>query len=279
MISILFQGWPGLSLRLLTGVPSMTAEKAGFGPAIVGSVLICGVCSLSALPLGVATAIFLEEYKPKKRVLKVLHGVVLLNITNLAGVPSVVYGVLGLTAFAKFFDLGNPGDPFFSFGSSDDWYYFQMPMGRGVLTGGLTLMLVVLPMVIVSAQESLRAVPNSMREAALALGTTKWQMVWKITLPAAVPGTMTGAILAVSRAIGEAAPILILAGIVYITFLPQNLMDDFTAMPLQIYDWANQPQKEFHRVSAAGIIVLLVVLLSFNALAIFIRQKFQKPLQ
>jgi phosphate transport system permease protein len=148
-----------------------------------------------------------------------------------------------------------------------------------VLAGGLTLMLVVLPIIIVASQEALRAVPDSLREGALAAGSTRWQMVSRMTLPAAIPGIMTGSILAMSRAIGEAAPMLVIAGVVYITFTPNNLMDDFTVMPLQIYNWAGLPQAEFHQVAASGIIVLLAILLTFNAVAVMIRQKFQKPLQ
>ena len=156
------------------------------------------------------------------------------------------------------------------------WYYLQLPFGRGVLAGALTLMLVVLPIVIVSSQESLRAVPDSLREAALGLGATRWQVVWNVTLPASIPGIMTGSILATSRAIGEAAPILIIAGIVYIASAPGHLMDDYSVMPLQIYNWAQRPQKDFHGLAATGIIVLLVILLTFNAVAVFIRQRLQK---
>jgi len=348
LITIARQGWAHLNLGFLRNVPSRNPAEAGLGPAMWGSVWVCAVCGLVALPLGVGTAIFLEEYKPRSRVVRKLHAFVQLNIANLAGVPSIVYGIIGLTVFVQAFDLfGNANEPRFEIGSvwydqfidesgqylsvsidgrsappaelrdgmaaTDDfghpvairvvsrdestgetgqvlagsepfrfveksWYYLQLPFGRGVLAGGLTLMLVILPIVIISSQEALRAVPNSLRESALGMGATKWQMVWRMTLPAAVPGIMTGAILAMSRAIGEAAPILILAGIVFITFTPHHLMDDFTAMPLQVYDWASRPQDTFHEVAATGIIVLLAVLLTFNAAAVFIRQKFQKPL-
>jgi phosphate transport system permease protein len=172
--------------------------------------------------------------------------------------------------------LGGANDPYFTIGTKENWYYFQLPLGRGILAGALTLMLVVLPIVIISTQEALRAVPNSLREGALAVGATKWQMVRRMTLPAAVPGIMTGAILALSRAIGEAAPMMVIAGIVYITFTPKHLMDEFTVMPLQIFDWAGRPQKGFGDVAATGIIVLLGVLLTFNAVAVFIRQKFHR---
>lgn len=401
LISILQQGLKYLDLSFIAGLPSRNAEEAGLKPAIVGSIMICAICGIVALPLGVGTAVFLEEYKPKNRILLKLHGIVQLNISNLAGVPSIVYGIIGLTLFVQMFNMmGSTNNPTLQIGAdwydqaadeagnyllfpvegpnaepiqletgmvatcdlgdevtvkvlssaeidarydeldqamaeiyteaerradaavsrgtneasereekieaiADElassrraelfagvvaesayidriedrsWYYFQLPFGRGVVAGGLTLMLVILPIVIVSSQEALRAVPPSLREGSFGLGATKWQAVRRTVLPAAVPGIMTGAILAISRAIGEAAPILILAGIVYITFIPSNLMDDFTAMPLQIYDWAGRPQKEFHQVAASGIIVLLAILLSFNAAAVFIRQKFQKPL-
>lgn len=162
--------------------------------------------------------------------------------------------------------------------SERSWYYLRMPLGRSVLAGGLTLMLVVLPVIIIASQEALRAVPDSLRRGALALGATRWQMVWNITLPASMSGIMTGTILAMSRAIGEAAPILVIAGVVYITFTPGHLMDDFTAMPLQIFDWASRPSVDFHEVAAAGILVLLAVLLTFNAVAVFIRYRFQRSL-
>jgi phosphate transport system permease protein len=280
LLSLVTSGLEHLDLSFFTSPPSRKPEKAGIGPAMWGSVWICATCAMFALPLGIGTAIFLEEYKPRNRVLMKLHGFLQLNISNLAGVPSIVYGIIGLTAFVQMFNLfGNLNDPIFTLGDLEDWYHVQLPFGRGVLAGGLTLMLVILPIVIISSQEALRAVPGSLREGALAAGATKWQMVWKMTLPAAIPGIMTGSILAMSRAIGEAAPILIIAGIVFIRFTPQHLMDDFTAMPLQIYDWAGRPQEAFHKVAATGIIVLLAVLLSFNTLAVFIRQKFTRPLQ
>lgn len=280
LISLVRQGWEHLDWEFLRNPPSRKPEKAGLGPAMWGSIWICAACALTALPLGVATAIFLEEYKPTNPFVRRLHAFLQLNISNLAGVPSIVYGIIGLTAFVQMFGLiGNLNEPGITIGTTEDWYYFQLPFGRGVLAGGLTLMLVILPIVIVSSQEALRAVPNSLREGALACGSTKWQMVWRMTLPAAIPGIMTGSILAMSRAIGEAAPILVIAGIVFIRFTPKHLMDEFTAMPLQIYDWAGRPQEEFHKVAATGILVLLAVLLTFNAVAVFIRQKFQRPLQ
>ncbi len=364
--AVLYKGWDHLTIGLLTNAPSRRASEAGLKPAIVGSIYLFIICAVVAIPIGVGAAILMEEFPPRGRVMRALHRLVQLNITNLAGVPSIVYGIIGLTIFANmsmFPGLGTSLSPRYAMGvtwydefydeagnllrvrtdrrdapatvvtngmtatlvtdtgvqetitvrvmpieaidalhddeqdpsrqklagvlspdaepqrvSEKAWYYVQLPFGRGVLAGGLTLMLVVLPIIITVTQEALRAVPNTLREGALACGATRWQMVWKMTLPAAVQGIMTGSILAMSRAIGEAAPVLILCGIVYISFLPANLMDDFTVMPLQIYNWASRPQEAFHGVAAAGIIVLLVVLLSFNALAIFIRQKFNKPL-
>ncbi len=277
LASIITQGIEHLDTHLLMNPPSRKPEKAGIYPAMIGTIYICLVCAVSAIPLGVGTAILLEEFKPRQKTLARLHGFVQLNITNLAGVPSVVYGILGMTAFVEVFKvMGSPGDPVWTLGTPENWYYLQLPFGRGVLAGGLTLMLVVLPIIIISSQEALRAVPNSLRQGALALGATRLQMVWGTTLPAAVPGIMTGTILAMSRAIGEAAPILIIAGVVYITFTPEHLMDDFTAMPLQIYDWASRPQESFHQVAASGIMVLMAILLTFNAAAVMIRQKFQR---
>jgi phosphate transport system permease protein len=277
--AIIYSGLKHLDWSFLREVPSRKADKAGIGPAMWGSVWVCLVCALASLPIGIGTAVLLEEFKPKHNWLRKLHGFVQLNITNLAGVPSIVYGILGLTVFVECFGIfGSPSSPMFTIGTRDDWYYLQLPFGRGVLAGALTLMLVVLPVVIISTQEALRAVPDSLREAALASGATRLQVVSRITLPAAVPGIMTGSILAMSRAIGEAAPMLVIAGIVYITFTPRHLMDEYTVMPLQIYDWAGRPQEAFRQVAASGIIVLLAVLLTFNAAAVFIRQKFHRAL-
>lgn len=280
LTAILTQGIEYLGLDFLRNSPSRKPGRAGIHPSLFGSIWVCVTCALFALPIGVGTAVLLEEFQPKHPFIRRLHQFIQLNITNLAGVPSIVYGIIGLTAFVQAFGLmGGPLNPLLTVGTHENWYYFQLPFGRGVLAGALTLMLVILPIVIISSQEALRAVPDSLREASLAMGATKLQTIGRITLPAATPGMMTGAILAMSRAIGEAAPILIIAGIVYITFTPIHLMDDFTAMPLQIYDWASRPQEDFHKVAASGILVLLGVLLSFNAAAVIIRQKFQRPLQ
>ena len=448
-----------LNWNFVTGVPSRDAASAGLWPALVGTLWICGVCAATAIPIGVGTALLLEEFKPRSTALRRMQQFVQLNITNLAGVPSLVYGLLGLTAFAFMFGaIGDspaarrwPGTRTYEFGNryfvqyvaagqgdlrsgqvsyyaqvssreaalprpadvaqfvdgelrsvdvkvldaaataarqaeidqltqrttelgrdvfaamsanpaiandevakivAGGWarlglksdvtkvqdvaattlrdtlaefagkrkvadrpvrkaieaavapivaaeaavrfapavsadatgqpaprprfWYFGLPLGRSVLAGGLTLMLVTLPVIIISSQEALRAVPNSLRQASFGLGATRWQTIRGVTLPSAVPGIMTGVILAMSRAIGEAAPILILAGIVFIRFTPTNVMDEFTAMPLQIFNWASRPQREFYDLAAAGIILLLGVLLSFNLVAILIRQRAQK---
>jgi phosphate transport system permease protein len=351
--AIFYQGVSTLTWTFMTAPPSPVPAEAGFFPAMMGSVWLLVLVALFALPLGVAAAIILEEFPPRRKWSKRVHAVIQTNITNLAGVPSVVYGVIGLTVFVSMFQFfGNERLPAFELGANyldqfyseadhvllvpvDDpgapetvpehgmaastadgqqielnvisadadwpednalsartlrdydlpgrisertWYYIRLPFGRGVLAGSLTLMLVILPVIIIAAQESLRAVPSSLREASMGMGATRWQTIQQVTLPAATPGIMTGAIIAMSRAIGEAAPLLMIAGIVFISNPPGNLMDDFTAMPLQIYNWAGRPQREFHAVAASGIIVLLIVLLCFNTVAVVIRQKMQKPL-
>lgn len=276
LVSITIQGIEHLDLDFVKNPPSRKAEKAGVFASLWGTVWICIVCALSALPIGVGTAIYLEEFAKDGRIRRFID----LNISNLAGVPSIVYGIIGLTVFARMFGLfGTINEPAIEIGDPYSFWYFRLPFGGAVLVGGLVLMLVVLPIVIVSAREALRAVPSSLREAALAAGATRWQMVRRITLPAALPGIMTGSILAISRAIGEAAPLLVVSGVLFIRFAPENLMDQFTAMPLQIYNWAGRPQEEFHAVAATGIMVLLAILLLFNTIAIIIRQVFHKPLQ
>lgn len=275
-------GWSHFSAAFISSPPSRHAAEAGFLPAMMGSVWICVICAITAIPIGIGTAVLLEEFLSQTRhpLLSRAATFINLNITNLAGVPSIVYGIIGLTVFSDFFGLfGTSNDPFLEIGERyNDWFYLRLPFGRGPLAGGLTLMLVTLPIIIAASQEALRAVPNSLREAALGLGATRIQMVLRTTLPAATPGLMTASILAMSRAIGEAAPILMIAGVVSIRFAPTNLMDDFTAMPLQIYNWVSLPQEEFHQVAASGIMVLLIILFALNALAVVIRQVSQKPL-
>jgi phosphate transport system permease protein len=276
LLAIFVQGWSGLSWDFLTGLPSRKADKAGVFVALMGSLWVCAICGLLALPLGVATAVFLEEFAQKTRFTRIVQT----NIMNLAGVPSIVYGILGLTAFARMFGaFGTNVEDAITLGNEESLFFLRIPFGSSVLAGGLTLMLVILPVVIIATQEALRAVPGSLRAGAFALGATRWQTVWGITLPAAVPGIMTGAILAMSRAIGESAPLLVLGGALFVSGAPENLMSDFAVLPLQIYNWASRPQESFHAIAASAIILQLVVLFLFNGIAVFIRQKLQKPLQ
>lgn len=257
-------GWPALTWGFLTGVPSvLTPEKSGIFTALIGSLWTIAITALSAIPLGIGAAIYLEEYAPRNR----LTAAISLNIANLAGVPSIVYGILGLALFVR-------------------WMEFD----RSVLSGGLTLSLLVLPVIIIVSREALSAVPDSIRQAAYALGATRWQTVRHHVLPAAIPGMMTGIILALSRAIGEAAPLIMIGALAYVTTVPGAYFEDydrslsgvwtwltdaltshFSAMPIQIYNWTDAPQQAFHVLAAAGIIVLLGVLLSLNAVAVGIR--------
>lgn len=242
------RGW--LSGHFLTNFPStLYPERAGIWSALIGTVWIIGLTSLFSIPVGIGAAIYLEEYARKNWFSRFVH----LNIANLAGVPSIVYGILGLAMFVRFCHLG-----------------------RSVLAGALTMSLLVLPVIIIAAREALTAVPDSIRHAAYALGATRWQVIWHHVLPAALPGTCTGIILALSRAVGEAAPLLMIGALTYVAFVPAGPLDTFTAMPIQIFDWASRPQSEFHGLAAAAIVVLLVILLSMNALAIGVRGWFQR---
>ncbi|MEY4119395.1 MAG: hypothetical protein RLZZ116_2723 [Planctomycetota bacterium] len=276
LVSIVWQGWDGLSWKFVTGLASRKAKDAGIMVPLLGSIWVCAICALIALPLGVGTAIYLEEFSKRTRFTRIVQT----NILNLAGVPSIVYGILGLTAFARMFGaFGTNMDDASTFGDEESLFFLRLPFGSSVIAGGLTLMLVVLPVVIIATQEALRSIPRGLRDGAFALGATRWQTVWGITLPAAIPGIMTGAILAMSRAIGESAPLLVLGGALLVYNAPENLMSDFAVLPLQIYNWAGRPQEEFHWIAASAIIIQLGVLLLFNGIAVFIRQKLQKPLQ
>ncbi|MDI9403520.1 MAG: phosphate ABC transporter permease PstA [Limnohabitans sp.] len=276
LISIFWQGWDTLSWKFITSFASRKPADAGILAPLMGSLWVCTICGLVALPLGIGTAIYLEEFSKRSRFTRIVQT----NIMNLAGVPSIVYGILGLTAFARMFGaFGTNVDDAIAVGNGEGLLYLRLPFGSSVLAGGLTLMLVILPVVIISTQEALRAVPSSLRAGALALGATPWQTVWGITLPAAIPGIMTGAILSMSRAIGESAPLLVLGGLLLVFNTPTNLMSDFAILPLQIYNWAGRPQDAFHAIAASAIIVQLGVLFLFNGIAVLIRQKLQKPLQ
>lgn len=242
-------GW--LDLEFLTGRLSIRAEKAGIKSVIIGSALLMVVVAPIIMFLGVTTAIYLEEYAKKG----FLHGLISVNISNLAGVPSVIFGLLGLTVFGRLFGLGS-----------------------SILAGGLTLSLLVLPNVVVASQEAIKAVPNFLREASYGLGATKWTTVRKIVIPTALPGIMTGSILALSRAIGETAPLVVLGIPTLILKSPESLFDDFTALPIQIYYWTLDTvlTREYANLAAATIVVLLAVLFIMNSMAIVIRNKFQR---
>lgn len=245
--------WGWLDWRFLTSFDSpVTPEKAGVLAALVGSLCLIILTALFSVPIGVGAAVYLEEYAPPSR----WRSIVQTNIANLAGVPSIVYGILGLGLFVR-----------------------GMQMGPGILAGALTLTLVVLPIVILSSQEALRAVPSTIRQASYALGATRWQTIWHQLLPAATPGIMTGVILSLSRALGEAAPLVVIGAAGYVAFLPAGVNDRFTALPLQIYNWTENAQQDFHHVAAAGILVLLVMLVCLNATAVFLRQKFSKKIR
>ena len=246
---IISQGVGYLTPEFFQNFGSRIPEKAGIKAALIGSIwLMCVVAPVSII-LGVGTAIYLEEYATKNR----LNDFIRMNISNLAGVPSVVFGLLGLTIFVRALALGN-----------------------SVLAAGFTMSLLILPVIIVGAQEAIRAVPQDVREASYGMGATKWQTIINIVLPSAIPGILTGAILALSRAVGETAPLVVIGIPVIVHFLPDNLLSQFTALPMQIYDWAKRPQEAFQYVSSAGILVLMIFLLVMNSIAIFIRNKFQK---
>ncbi|KAA0138316.1 phosphate ABC transporter permease PstA [Gimesia chilikensis] len=250
--NIILQGKSWLSWDFIESLPSRFPEKAGIKTALWGSIWLICLTALFSVPLGVGAAVYLEEYAPRSRWRKLIQ----LNIANLAGVPSIVYGILGLGLFVR-----------------------ALAFERSVLSGALTLTLVVLPIIILASQEALRAVPDSIRRSAYALGATRWQTVWYQVLPASLPGIMTGVILSLSRALGEAAPLLVVGAMAYVPFVPEKLSDEFTALPIQIFNWTSRPQEEFHHLAAAGILVLLVVLVSMNAVAVFVRHKYGKKIR
>lgn len=252
IISILLDGVGNLDWQFLTSFPSRKHEQAGLLPALQGTVLLMMVVAFVSFPLGVGAAIYLEEFSTDNWFTRIVE----INIGNLAGVPSIIYGLLGLTVFVR---LLKP-----------------VTQGATIISGGLTLTLLILPVVIVATREALRAVPDSTRLAGFALGANRWQVVWSHVLPAAMPGILTGMILSLSRAIGETAPLIVAGAAAFVTRSPEGLLSKYTALPIQIYNWAGRPQKEFHALGASGIIVLMVVLLLMNATAVFLRNKFQQ---
>ena len=243
------KGASWLSFKFLDSFPSRFPEQAGIKSALWGSIWLMLLTTLIAIPLGVGAAIYLEEYAGRTKFTRIIE----INMSNLAGVPSIVYGILGLALFVR-----------------------GMALGRSVIAGALTMALLILPIIIISSQEAIRAVPSSIREASYALGATRWQTVKHHVLPAALPGILTGNILALSRAMGEAAPLIMIGALTFIAFTPQSPFDPFTALPIQIFNWASRPKVEFQYLAAAGILVLIGLLIAMNAAAIIIRNKYQR---
>jgi phosphate transport system permease protein len=251
LFDIVSDGWHRLTIGFLNGMPSRLADRAGIKPALVGSAWALGLTAIIAFPLGVGTAIWLEEYAPDNRLTRIIET----NIANLAGVPSIVYGILGLALFVRAFSLG-----------------------RSILAAALTLALLILPVIIIASQEAVKAVPNSIRLGAFALGATRWEAIRHQILPLALPGILTGTILALSRAVGEAAPVILVGALAFIPFVPSSPMDQYTVVPFQIYAWVSKPQPAFLELAAAASIVLIVLLLTMNAAAIYLRNRYSRKI-
>ncbi|SEH61066.1 phosphate ABC transporter membrane protein 2, PhoT family [Halobacillus karajensis] len=248
---VLTQGIGYLNWDYLSNFPAPYPEEAGIYAGLIGSIMLMVIVAIFSVMVGVGSAIYLEEYAPKNRMTEFIR----INIQNLAGVPSIVFGLLGLTFFVYLFSFGYT-----------------------LIAGGLTMALLILPVIIVAAQEAVRSVPAEMKEASYGMGATKWQTISRVILPAAVPGILTGTIIALSRAIGETAPLIIVGAAAAIYTLPESLLAKYTVMPIQIYNWTSRPAEEWQFVAGAGIIVLLVVLLLMNSIAVWIRNKYQHRL-
>ena len=249
IFDIVRDGGSRLSWQFLTNIASRNADQAGVYHALMGSIWVIVLTGALALPIGVAAAVYLEEYGTRSRLSRFIE----LNISNLAAVPSIIYGLLGLGLFVRF-----------------------MAMGQSVMAGASTLALLALPVVILSTREALRTVPSTIREGSYALGATKWQTIWNQVLPMALPGILTGLILALSRAIGETAPLIAIGALTYIPFAPDGIWSKFTVLPIQVFNWVSRPQTEFKENAAAAILVLLVLLLTLNAIAIIVRDRYQR---
>ncbi|MBS1658422.1 MAG: phosphate ABC transporter permease PstA [Chitinophagales bacterium] len=249
LVNVAADGLGRINLQFLTSFPSRHADKAGIVAGLAGSFFMVIITAAIAVPVGIGAAIYLEEYGRKNWIGRFIE----INIANLAGVPSIVYGLLGLGLFVR-------------------W----MSLDRSILAGSLTMSLLIMPVIIISTREALRAVPNGIREASFAVGATRWQTIWHHLLPISFPSILTGIILAISRAIGETAPLITIGALTYVTFLPKNLDSAFTILPIQIYNWVSRPQQEFHENAAAGIIMLLVFTLLLNSIAIILRNRFSR---
>jgi phosphate transport system permease protein len=247
-IDTVLSGGSRLSWDFLTSYPSRFAERAGLRSSILGTAWVLGLTVVMVIPVAIATAVWIEEFAPRGRLLNVVK----LNLANLAGVPSIIYGVLGLVIFVRLLGLG-----------------------PSILAGALTLFLMILPMTVVAAQESISQVPSSLRDGSLALGATRWQTVWHHVLPGAAPGIATGVILAISRAAGETAALIMIGAFAFIAFDNTSPLDDFTTVPIQIYNWTIRPQEAFRQNAAASIIVLMVAVMTFNLTAAVIRERFR----
>jgi phosphate transport system permease protein len=252
LAQVLGRGLPWLDVDFLTGAPSRNPEKAGILPALLGSIEIALIVAFIAFPVGVAAAIYLNEYARDTRLNRLLQT----NISNLAGVPSIIYGILGLAVFVRILNLGTT-----------------------ILAAALTLTLLILPVIIIASIEAFKAVPNAQREGAYALGATRWQMVRQSVFPAAAPGVMTGIILAMARAIGEAAPLLLVGAAGFVAFLPNPVSGNYSVLPVLAYNWAKRPQDDFQGISGAAIIVILVLILALNAIALVVRARLSRHIQ
>ena len=249
LVDVAVTAAPWLDGQFVSSLPSRNPGEAGIWSGLFGTLWLMGLTALISVPLGVASAVYLEEYAQEGWFLRLIQ----VNIANLAGVPSVVYGILGLALFVRFAAFGN-----------------------SLLAGALTLSLLILPIIIISTQEALRSIPSGIRESAYALGATRWQVIWSHVLPMAAPGMMTGVILALSRAIGETAPLILVGALTFVPFVPQGAMDQFTALPIQIFNWTARPQDEFRGLAAAAIVVLMILLFTMNLTAILLRNYFEE---
>src|SRR5215207_4427109 len=252
LVDVARDGVPRLSWDLITSFSSVSPERSGIYPALLGSLWLLGITALVSVPLGVGAAIYLEEYAPDNWLTRLIE----INISNLAGVPSIIYGLLGLAIFVNLL--------------------VPITGGESVISGALTLSLLILPVIIIATREALRAIPVSVREGGIALGATRWEVIWSHLLPMAVPGALTGSILALSRAIGETAPLIVVGAATYITFAPDGPLSAYSALPIQIYAWVSQPQPAFQVIAAAGIVVLMAVLVLTNSVAIYLRNRYQR---
>ncbi|MFI5135230.1 MAG: phosphate ABC transporter permease PstA [Chitinophagales bacterium] len=249
LVNVVQNGLSRINIAFITSYPSRHPDQAGIVAGLVGSLYMVILTAIMAIPIGIGAAIYLEEYGRKNWLGRLIE----INIANLAGVPSIVYGLLGLGLFVR-------------------W----MALDRSILAGAMTMSLLIMPVIIISTREAIRAVPNGIREASYAVGATKWQTIWHHLLPVSFPSILTGIILAISRAIGETAPLITIGALTYVTFLPNNLKSSFTILPIQIFNWVSRPQQGFHQDAAAGIIVLLAVTLLLNSVAIILRNRFSK---